>query len=32
MTVGDLRFLSENVSYEKQQECIWFRGGDLTGF
>ena len=29
---GGWEFVSLNVPYQKEQEYIWFRGGDLNGF
>ena len=32
MLLGDLRSVSLNAFYHKEQKYIWFSGGDLNGF
>ena len=32
MPLGESFSVSLDVSYHKEQEYIWFRGGDLNGF
>ena len=32
MPLGDIQSVSLNLSYHKEHEYIWYRGGDLNGF
>ena len=32
MPLGGAQSMSLNLSYHKEHEYVWFRGGDLNGF